>query len=408
LENAYHGNLRKIVLTQIEPFPAGDIVIDDDDENKRCPVFPVYAYWSNFYNNSVYIPHNQTPPRKFKSYHLFTHVFSLSQCKEEDSIALFQCRVNKNYNYFSSFLSISPEIECTQNTGYPRKEKIGHCFAEKTDAEGLVPLHKYYHAALDAHFYTSDKDDVDLDECEYEGIMCYVYPSEQKEQGLFSSVPSAVTETKDLLKVAEQVPQSPIDIIIMLDSSGSVADEDFSNWQAEIDYAAATIDAWVDSEFVIPGSSIGLINYSGCGPKTTFEECQKQNKLKLEWGLAATKEEMLARLDSMGPADFNYGYTWNDEALSIALAEFEASSTGSIVHERWIILLAAGDPSRGYEACKTSADYISETVVALKELGVNFYTVAISMTQDTMDEYFGCLGDVYGKDSFDNLYDIEE
>merc|ERR1719361_3013280 len=105
-----------------EPFEFADGIVIDDDENKRCPIFPVYAYWSNFYNNSLYIPHNKSPPRKFKSYHLFTHVFSLSQCKE-DSIALFQCRVSKNYNYFSSFLSISPEIECTENTGYPRKEK---------------------------------------------------------------------------------------------------------------------------------------------------------------------------------------------------------------------------------------------------------------------------------------------
>merc|ERR1712060_392293 len=191
----------------------------------------------------------------------------------------FQCRDSQNYNYISSILSTSPEIECTQNTGYPRKETIGQCFAEKNDAEGLVALHKYYHAALDAHFYTSDKDDVDLDGCEYEGIMCYVYP--ESISSIPATVPVNMPEKKDLLKVTEQVPQSPIDIIIMLDSSGSVADKDFSNWQAEIDYAASLID----SEFVIPGSRVALINYSGCGPKVTFEECQKKNKLKLEWGL---------------------------------------------------------------------------------------------------------------------------
>merc|ERR1712087_579952 len=46
-----------------EPFEFADGIVIDDNENKRCPVFPVYAYWSNFYNNSVYIPHNKSPPR---------------------------------------------------------------------------------------------------------------------------------------------------------------------------------------------------------------------------------------------------------------------------------------------------------------------------------------------------------
>jgi len=324
----------------------------------------------------------------------------------------FQCRFDyKNYNYISSILSISPETECTESTGYPdrysRKEKIGHCFPERNEAEGLVPLHKYYHAALDAHFYTSDKDDVDLDECEYEGIMCYVYPESISSVPIPSFVPVNMPEKKDLLKVAEQVPQSPIDLIIMLDSSGSVADEDFLNWQAEIDYAASLID----SEFVTPGSRVALINYSGCGPKVTFEECQKKNKLKLEWGLLeySTKEEVLARLDLMGPGDFNYGYTWTDEALSIAFSELNyAPSHTGILHEKWIVLLTAGEPSIGHEACKASTDYESQTVDDLETTAVNFYTVGISMTQDTMDEYFGCLDrNIYTLvDSFDNLYDI--
>merc|ERR1712154_462681 len=147
---------------------------------------------------------------------------------------------------------------------------------------------------------------------------------------------------------------------------------------------------------------VALINYSGCSPKYTFEECKKQNKLKLEWGLTQySKEEMLARLDSMDVNDFNWGYTWTDDALSIALEEFQANGAD---HEKWIVLLTAGEPSTGHEACKTSADYVSETVVALKTLGVEIYTGAISMSQDAMDEYFGCLGDVTALNLFDDLY----
>merc|ERR1712228_699252 len=87
------------------------------------------------------------------------------------------------------------------STGYSRKEPIGQCFAEKNDAKGLVALHKYYHDGLSAHLYTTDKNDVDLDQCEYEGIMCYVYPPDQTEQeqssvasALFSSFIEATTD----------------------------------------------------------------------------------------------------------------------------------------------------------------------------------------------------------------------
>merc|ERR1719411_2382100 len=105
----------------------------------------------------------------------------------------------------------------------------------------------------------------------------------------------------------------------------------------------------------------------------------------------------------MNVNDFNWGYTWTDDALSMALAEFEANGAD---HEKWIVLLTAGEPSTGHEACKASANYMSQTVVALKELGVEINTGAISMSQEAMEEYFSCLGSVNAKESFDELYDI--
>merc|ERR1712087_1098381 len=215
-----------------------------------CDKLPVYLYWSELYKNSVYIPHNQSPPSSYKSYVLIDKMFSFywQDCEKKGNVVLFQCRTEENDDYADSILSESPDFECTDRTGYTFKEPIGRCFANKNDAEGLVALHKYYHDGPDAHFYTTDKDDVDLDECKYEGIMCYVYPSEQTEQSLFSSIPSTVSKN-DLLKVAEQESQSNLDLIFILDSSGSVAfnDDEFLNWQAEIDYAAATVRKWAPS-----------------------------------------------------------------------------------------------------------------------------------------------------------------
>merc|ERR1712154_614619 len=88
------------------------------------------------------------------------------------------------------------------------------------------------------------------------------------------------------------------------------------------DYVSTTVRNWAPSR-------TALINFSGCGRRYTLEECQKANKLKLEWGLTeySTNDEVLARLDLMGPSDFNYGYTWTNEAFTIALEEFEANSS---------------------------------------------------------------------------------
>merc|ERR1712228_941907 len=80
---------------------------------------------------------------------------------------------------------------------------IGRCFANKNDAKGLVALQKYYNDGLDAHFYTTDKDDVDLDECKYEGIACYVYPPEHTQQGsLFASIPATIPKKKNSVSPA--------------------------------------------------------------------------------------------------------------------------------------------------------------------------------------------------------------
>merc|ERR1712154_75192 len=149
--------------------------------------------------------------------------------------------------------------------------------------------------------------------------------------------------------------------------------------------------------------------------KLTFEECQEQNKLKKEWGLTeySTKDEVLERLDSMGRNDFNYGFTWTDEALSIALAEFEATLSGGADHERYIIMLTAGEPSQGHEACNSytddvgSVEYMSDTVTDLKALGVNILTLAISMTKEAIGQYLDCLGSPVALDTFDDLYHFD-
>jgi len=211
------------------------------------------------------------------------------------------------------------------------------------------------------------------------------------------------------LKVTEQEPLPPLDLIFILDSSGSVAadDDDFSNWQAEIDFAAETIRSFLLDDYIHDEigleSRIGLINFSGCGPSYTFEVCEKLNKLKKELSLTST-EEALAHLDSMGVGDFNAGFTWTDEALAMALAEFEANSSPD--HSKLIVLLTDGEPyplNEGHEPCKSSMNFQSETVAALYEMGASIITFGIRMKEDTMHEYFGCTDEFYPVDDFDFL-----
>merc|ERR1712083_263535 len=312
----------------------GDIIIDDG-ENNHCsgPKIAVHRYWSELRQNGLYTKAIEALPGTMwkESYNdegAAFHVLS-SECMDEGSVSLYRCR---DRDEVDSILTTSPLINCSDSSGYAQKEQIGRCYPEKGDHDDLVALHRFYSVAITDHLYKTDKDAVDG--YEYEGIECYVYSA------------SASLKVASTLKVTEQEPLPGLDLIFILDSSGSVAvdDDDFSNWQAEIDFVAAAIDRSFVSE-----TRVGLINFSGCGPKVTFAECQKQNKLKNELSLTST-EEALEHLDSMGSDDFNAGFTWTDEALAMALTEFEANSSPD--HSKLIVLLTDGEPyppNQGHE-----------------------------------------------------------
>merc|ERR1712087_1021062 len=141
----------------------------------------------------------------------------------------------------------------------------------------------------------------------------------------------------------------------------------------------------------------------GFGPSYDFDRCKSANKLKLEWGLTdfSTKEEVLARIAAMGTDDFKAGFTWTDEALSIALEEFEDHSS-KLDRHKMIFLLTDGEPyppNAGHEPCKTSMNYVSEIV-----------TVAIN-SHDIINEYFLCMSDDFEQniitvDDFDALSEV--
>ena len=102
--------------------------------------------------------------------------------------------------------------------------------------------------------------------------------------------------------------------------------------------------------------------------------------------------------------DFNGGYTWIDEALHIALTEFNADSTAD--RSKMIVLLSDGEPypyDQGHEPCKTSTNYVSPTLTFLREeLNVEIITVGVDILEQHKDEYFTCMSDFYFEATFNS------
>ena len=131
-----------------------------------------------------------------------------------------------------------------------------------------------------------------------------------------------------------------LDLIFILDSSGSVYDNGYDNWQAEIDFVKAVVNHSLPTN-----ARVGLINFSGCGSNKDFDDCRANGKLKKMWGLndfgtPNDHDAVYNRISQITYLDFNGGYTWTDQALYLALTEFQGNSSAE--HAKMIILLTDG------------------------------------------------------------------
>jgi len=194
-----------------------------------------------------------------------------------------------------------------------------------------------------------------------------------------------------------------LDIIFIVDSSGSIYDDGYKNWENELELVYDIIDN------VLPlNSKVGLINFSGCGSSFTFQQCRDLGRLKKMIGLNDNGapndlQAVLSIIDAIDEDDFNGGYTWIEEALHIALTEFNAKSTAD--HSKMIILLSDGEPypyDQGHGPCESSTNYVSPTLTSLKELNVEIITVGIDISEQHKDEYFTCMSDLYFEATFNS------
>lgn len=190
-----------------------------------------------------------------------------------------------------------------------------------------------------------------------------------------------------------------LDIIFMADSSGSVFDPQFQHWQDEIDLVAHIVE-----ESLPINSRAALINFAGCSSRFDVEQCIELGRIKKmiafnDFGTPNDLQSLHSAIEAIGPADFLGGYTWTEEALQMALEEFNTNSYNGT--QKMIVLITDGEPyPEGHEPCRNSTGYISPTLQELEELDVLIIAVGIDLSQDTMFDFFQCIVDDFEREFF--------
>jgi hypothetical protein len=115
-------------------------------------------------------------------------------------------------------------------------------------------------------------------------------------------------------------------------------------------------------------------------------------------------------LDTFGSADFTGGYTWIDNALTVALADLYMSDRFEYGRSVFVMLTDGQPEPEGCAACDTKG-YASPTLAEIRRQEILLLTVGIELTQSTIDSFFACMTEpeyFFAADSFGSLGDVEE
>merc|ERR1719245_1610138 len=184
-----------------------------------------------------------------------------------------------------------------------------------------------------------------------------------------------------------------LDIVLLLDASGSVYDAGYENWQSELDLARLIVERALPLD-----SRVSLTVFSGCVKNKNFTQCADAGYFEQKFALDEYSElaDVSGAIAAMGSADFTGGYTWTDEALAMALSEFEANSAAA--RRKAIVLVTDGEPypsNAGHSPCQAPTGYVSDTTMALRAMNVSMIAVGIDLAQSTIDDSFSCAVDEF-------------
>ena len=108
---------------------------------------------------------------------------------------------------------------------------------------------------------------------------------------------------------------SRLDVMILMDSSGSLKDDDggYTNWESQLSFA----ESFVENELIPSDTRFGLILFSGCRSSYTFQGCKEYQvvgRLIKHFGLTAygsncNHSQTADVIGAMGEDDFLGGFT---------------------------------------------------------------------------------------------------
>jgi hypothetical protein len=190
------------------------------------------------------------------------------------------------------------------------------------------------------------------------------------------------------------------EIIFLMDMSGSMLapgthpQGQYAYWQQEIDF----VQSFIDQTWRADGSNAyGIAHFSGGSSSQSLSFVAGQGRMNLVYGLqdpdtdpytgnamagAQDKASLDAFVGGMGPADFEGGFSWMDEAFGLAYQTFQNSSNGNV--NRYIFLLTDGNSATsGHEVAIADpvtgvTTYESATLQALRSEGVEIATVLVN------------------------------
>lgn len=200
------------------------------------------------------------------------------------------------------------------------------------------------------------------------------------------------------------------EVIILLDSSGSVIDTGYGRWNAMLELAEDIVTETGS------GNAHGVGIFSGCRAIFSLQDCADTGFLSMNYGLHdgaidpftgdpitgdQTPGAVSGYLASLDSTDFLGGFSWVDEALTMALQSF-VSSSNTVLGERHLFFLTDGRPPTSGHSPVDGFGFESDTLQGLRSLGVNIHAIEFSADPDV--DYLNALtndpNNVYAAESF--------
>lgn len=196
-----------------------------------------------------------------------------------------------------------------------------------------------------------------------------------------------------------------INLTILVDSSGSVYDSTYTQWNQELNTAQSLASLHKSTTHE---GNFSLVNFSGCGSNYTFDTCQ--HRLTVEISNLDDATDFEAAIDQLGNDNFHRGYTWTNDALKVALENQAIANLPSENTQDVFVMLTDGKSTVGHETCNEQG-YVSPELQYMRDNNIDLIVLGINLDQSgidaiscmtSSDKFF--LADAFHVDEADSLF----